>query len=633
MSQRAGHMSWMRDGPSLITTRITARTPATASCWLLLAAAQYTAAAAGVAAAASGPSDDVLMLFTDRSLFAVADPRLELRNHQPTKGPRVIQPTEPWESKSVFAYNHVVHYEAGNEYRMYYDCIEARAAVEVRRICLGEFKHTLPTLPALFAPHSHCLRSVVCSSDCHAARPPAATSPDGLTWTKPKLGLFSRNNDTANNIVLDDSGVSVFLDRNPASPASERWKMTCSSAAYGSPDGLRWSLLGKAVVHGDDTKPTGNWDPILRKYVIYDRTRINVRGDVQRSIGRCETDNFTHWEKETPGGAGPCPTVFSVDLVDPTLLDVYTNAWTPYPSIESPAVHLFFPSMYHHFGADAPWGNGNDGLLDIRLVVSRDGKQLNYTAARNNRVPFVPLGFNMCGATTPSVAGGWCSPFDGIEAATSFDTSAIYMASGFVPNKNWIYFYSSGQPFTHGDREMNQTFKDNTGIRILSLRKDGFVSVDAPYLFDADTGKARVETLPYFVTTAVTVPSGCPPPVKRELPDAPGHRSPQSGCSYEHKSGVCDGGDTNVSCTKTSQCTPPPHKRSTCHGHEITCIQGICQTGLPGGVFCNRTSSGPPPPARVAIAGGVQLLLNVETSVAGSTCLPTALHCSLTAFP
>ena len=64
-----------------------------------------------------------------------------------------------------------------------------------------------------------------------------------------------------------------------------------------------------AVVHGDDSKPTGNWDPHLKKYllrtmymeylyvefvckylcvfyiyigrsryVIYDRTRVSVRG-------------------------------------------------------------------------------------------------------------------------------------------------------------------------------------------------------------------------------------------------------------------------------------------------------------------------------------------------------------------
>lgn len=48
---------------------------------------------------------------------------------------------------------------------------------------------------------------------------------------------------------------------------------------------------------------------------------------------------------------------------------------------------------------------------------------LSYTTARNNRAPFVPLGINDCGATTPTVAGGWCSPFSGAEAHTSVDTS------------------------------------------------------------------------------------------------------------------------------------------------------------------------------------------------------------------
>ena len=67
-----------------------------------------------------------------------------------------------------------------------------------------------------------------------------------------------------------------------------------SSAVYASPDGLTWTALrkkGDAPVHGDDTKPTGNWDPSLGKYVIYDRTRVKVRGDITRSIGRCETSS------------------------------------------------------------------------------------------------------------------------------------------------------------------------------------------------------------------------------------------------------------------------------------------------------------------------------------------------------
>ena len=75
--------------------------------------------------------------------------------------------------------------------------------------------------------------------------------------------------------------------------------------------------------------------------------------------------------------------------------------------------------------------DASSGLLDIRLVVSRDGVSFNYTGATNPRAPFVPLGVNRCGgdAHAPGVKGGWCSPTSGVEAHTSFDTSAMYMVS------------------------------------------------------------------------------------------------------------------------------------------------------------------------------------------------------------
>ena len=62
---------------------------------------------------------------------------------------------------------------------------------------------------------------------------------------------------------------------------------------------------------------------------------------------------------------------------------------------------------------------------------------------------------NRCGpgAHAPDNPGGWCSPKTGVEAGpTAFDTSAMYMASGYVPSNSGdqIYFYSSGQAFTHG---------------------------------------------------------------------------------------------------------------------------------------------------------------------------------------
>ena len=167
-----------------------------------------------------------LLLFFDKSRFTSFNDTLALRVNQPAKGPRVLQPDKPWESWAVFAYNHVVEFSPppSAEYRMYYDCIEGDGVPpgSGRRLLL-------PGAPPLSAL-SHrriCL----------------ATSADGLVWTKPNLGIFVRNGSTANNILLEDSGVTVFRDENPAAPSSQRWKMTCSRAAYASPDGLRWVKL------------------------------------------------------------------------------------------------------------------------------------------------------------------------------------------------------------------------------------------------------------------------------------------------------------------------------------------------------------------------------------------------------
>jgi len=211
----------------------------------LVAAAQLggaTVAAASASASASmsktvAESADTLVTFFDLSQVAETDPALELRVQRPAKEGVVIAPTEPWESWAVFGYNSVVAVSS-TDLRIYYDCIEGTGvppglvsgnAMSDRRVCL-------------------------------------AKSTDGLTWTKPSLGVFNRNGSTANNIVVENSGVSVFIDGNPTAPASERFKMACSDAAYASPDGISWTQLPWTPIAEDDTKPTAYWDPEKQKY-------------------------------------------------------------------------------------------------------------------------------------------------------------------------------------------------------------------------------------------------------------------------------------------------------------------------------------------------------------------------------
>ena len=129
------------------------------------------------------------------------------------------------------------------------------------------------------------------------------------------------------------------------------------------------------------------------------------------------------WQAELPSIAQGCPVVFGPDALDPLTVDVYTNAWTPYPSMAAPVTHLQFPSFYNHFGDREPWGFGNDGLLDIRLAFAHgaaapppaaaataattdddDYSTFQYPDAENARSPFVSLGPNLCGtgASAPS---------------------------------------------------------------------------------------------------------------------------------------------------------------------------------------------------------------------------------------
>ena len=148
----------------------------------------------------------------------------KLKLHPPRKtGERLIESEHPWESATL---NWFSVLRDGERYRMWYECYDIDG---------------WPT------PDD--------TSFCYAE------SIDGVHWTKPKLGLFSYQGSTDNNILFRQIGVDkhrsrvhgscVFID--PSAPPEARYKCVSQGLFQGigdrphyvagmtSPDGLHWT--------------------------------------------------------------------------------------------------------------------------------------------------------------------------------------------------------------------------------------------------------------------------------------------------------------------------------------------------------------------------------------------------------
>ena len=88
----------------------------------------------------------------------------------------------------------------------------------------------------------------------------------------------------------------------------------------------------------------------------------------------------------------------------------------------------------------------------------------------------------------------------------------MYMANGYLPSADGteLYFYASGQPFTHGSDGAAHTWGSNTGVRLLRLRRDGFVAVEAGY--------GDWNAPPTLTTVEMSVPVDCAPPNRTVVP-------------------------------------------------------------------------------------------------------------------
>src|SRR5262249_24523048 len=129
-----------------------------------------------------------------------------------------------------------------------------------------------------------------------------AESKDGITWTKPNLGLFEFLRSKDNNIVWmggkETHNFTPFKDKNPSAPEAERYKALAGYPlrAFISPDGIHWKLLREEPVitkGAFDSQNLAFWDTERQQYVAYFRDFI--RPARIRAIKTCTSTDFRHW--------------------------------------------------------------------------------------------------------------------------------------------------------------------------------------------------------------------------------------------------------------------------------------------------------------------------------------------------
>jgi hypothetical protein len=269
-------------------------------------------------------------LFVDRYLIEKMD-GLTAVLQRPIDGGIALEFDKPWEGPSC-AYCTVL--KDGPIYRLYYR--------GQRTYTLGDGEPTEVT--------------------CYAE------SRDGITWTKPALGLFEVNGTRENNVILDSSfapachNFSPFLDTRPGVPAAERYKalgglfnqmrpgatieqLRADPSVYGpgaglrafvSPDGIRWKQLreqgvitreNNPVEYNDTAQSPAFWSEAEGCYVCYIRAWKSDGKPLERAgwggnlrwIGRVTSPDFVNWSK--------------MELMDDDgapLEQLYTNQTGPY---------------------------------------------------------------------------------------------------------------------------------------------------------------------------------------------------------------------------------------------------------------------------------------------------------------
>ena len=329
-----------------------------------------------------------------------------------------------------------------------------------------------------------------------------AESDDGLTWTKPNLGIFDFDESPNNNIVWDLHGASVFLEDDPRDER-ERYKAIGFCRRYRniflitSPDGIRWSDEGlkQPVIERANEGPTNVvCDERADRYLSY---MLVGRGGERRHIEYSESKRLeSGWSEITPIlEPNPEDDALGKERYGAIRAEFHNMSGFPYrpndriginrvnseqdslsPSlsdrligrnpraIEIPSIYIGLLGVLYvteDIVNTVPGQAAVDGPIDAQLIYSRDGVKWHHF---EDRTPVIPRG----SAITDRRLS--------LSDKHGFDSGMIlFTAKEPLVEDDGIHWYYTGSTQTHG-----KLLKDKVmSIGRASWRLDGFVSLDA----------------------------------------------------------------------------------------------------------------------------------------------------------
>ncbi|MEZ0276651.1 MAG: hypothetical protein ACAH88_17195, partial [Roseimicrobium sp.] len=327
------------------------------------------------------PPDDSKLLALDTRLF-VQTRNARLVPGKVVKDPRnpLFQADKPWENSMNNLYPNVLWDEEEKCFKLWYKCVLAD-------------KEAINGMDKPSTVHDVGWYLLY------------ATSKDGLTWDKPKLGLHAYMGDAGTNIVARDTpNVGVFKDAHDPD-ASRRYKMVYDVGlgllrARFSPDGIHWSEPAEMSGFGPrngDTHNNAFWDERLKKYVWITKLYLG-----ERLVARFESEDFLHWKNS--------------GMVLRSSIDEGLDSQTYcMPTFRYGSVYLGYVMMYHL---------KNGRAVDCELAWSPDGIQWSRVFPGT---PLIPRG-----------------------EKGAYDSECIYaMAGPAVAQDGQLLIYYGGDDFPH----------------------------------------------------------------------------------------------------------------------------------------------------------------------------------------